>query len=158
MISILVNLSSPSRQSFSGLIRSIFDISYSYVHTYEYQERIRVTLRPTIMGKIRRALRAVFFFCRKPEIYSTALSKTPVDSSRCPPLGSRELSRAVFRSSRVAVGLFVHIVSSEDIMISHQKSSKIHCFMAPVLTNSPNSDPPEKTDWLLQKLNYYGGP
>ena len=38
----------------------------------------------------------------------------------------RELSRALFRFSRDAVGLFAHISSSEDIMIFHKNSSKIH--------------------------------
>ena len=44
------------------------------------------------------------------------------------PLVFQELYRAVFRLSRVVVGLFAHIASSEDIMIFHQKSSKIDYF------------------------------
>ncbi|MEP1956198.1 MAG: hypothetical protein ABJJ26_14760 [Algoriphagus sp.] len=70
------------------------------------------------------------------------------------PLVFRELSRALFRFSRVVVGLFVHISSSsEDIVIFHKKILEDPPFLAPVLTNSLISDPPEKSDWLLQKLN-----
>ena len=46
-----------------------------------------------------------------------------------PPFVFGELPRALFfRFSRVVVGLFVHIASSEDIIIFFQKSSEIHYF------------------------------
>ena len=84
-----------------------------------------------------------FFFLRKPAIYSTRLSKTPVDRRllRMLPLVFREFSRALFRFSRVVVGLFVHISSSEDIMIFSSKILQDPLFLASVLTNSLISEP-----------------
>ena len=81
-----------------------------------------------------RALSKLFFSPRKSAIYSAGLSKTPLDSAGCSPyLVFRELSRAVFRFSRVAVGLFVHIASSTE----HDFSSKTFenpLFLARLLT------------------------
>ena len=64
----------------------------------------------------------------------------------------REIYGALFFSSRVLVGLFGHI--SRSIWGNHDFSWKIFqdpLFLYPVLTDSLDSEPPEKTDCLFQK-------
>lgn len=61
------------------------------------------------------------------------------------PLVFSELFQAVFRFSRVAVGLFVLFASCEDIMIFHQKSWR------PIIISGPSSD--KQAYYLLSRRN-----
>ena len=64
------------------------------------------------------------FFPRKPAIYSTELSKAPVDSSGCSPKFSESFLEHFSVSPESWFGLFVHISSFEGITLFHQKSSE----------------------------------
>ena len=74
------------------------------------------------------ALSELFFLPKTDDLLDGTVKNTG-RLLRMLPVIFREFSRALSRFSRVVIGLFVHISSSEDIMFFHQKCSKIHYFL-----------------------------
>ena len=105
----------------------------------------RIHTRPSIVAKCFGGP-ATEFHGRKYAFYSAGQSKTPVDSSGCSPYFPRA-SGVGFRFSRVLVWLFVHVPSSEDILI-FSKNQRISMISGP---NSNN----QKTSWETYCLHQH---